>query len=74
MRAAVACTTPLFFLKVALADEAVRIGPPPALESYLKGEVILEAAKRCGAQASKRKKGRLVITGVVAALPGEKLT
>ncbi|CAM9338699.1 unnamed protein product, partial [Hapterophycus canaliculatus] len=38
-------------LHVALADEAVRIGPPPALESYLKGEAILEAAKRTGAQA-----------------------
>ncbi|CAM9273882.1 unnamed protein product [Scytosiphon promiscuus] len=38
-------------LHVALADEAVRIGPPPALESYLKGDAILEAAKRTGAQA-----------------------
>lgn len=40
--------------KVALADEAVRIGPAPALESYLKGETILEAAKRSGAQARDR--------------------
>lgn len=38
-------------LKVALADEAIRIGPAPALESYLKGETILEAARRSGAQA-----------------------
>jgi len=36
--------------KVALADEAIRIGPAPALESYLKGEIILEAARRSGAQ------------------------
>lgn len=40
-------TTP----KVALADEAIRIGPPPALESYLRGDSILEAATRSGAQA-----------------------
>lgn len=33
-----------------MADEAVRIGPPPAVESYLKGDVILDAAKRCGAE------------------------
>ena len=33
------------------ADEAVRIGPAPSSESYLRGEVIIEAAKRVGAQA-----------------------
>src|SRR6185295_4405725 len=33
------------------ADEAVRIGPPAARESYLRGDAILEAAKRTGAQA-----------------------
>ena len=33
------------------ADEAVRIGPPPAKESYLNVEAILEAAKESGAQA-----------------------
>ncbi len=33
------------------ADEAVRIGPPPSAESYLLGDVIVEAAKRSGAQA-----------------------
>ena len=38
-------------LHVAAADEAVRIGPAPAVESYLRGEVILEAARKSGAQA-----------------------
>ena len=33
------------------ADEAVRIGPAAARESYLKGDAILEAAKATGAQA-----------------------
>ncbi len=33
------------------ADEAVLIGPPPARESYLNGERILEAARRTGAKA-----------------------
>src|SRR5438067_7025488 len=33
------------------ADEAVHIGPPPSSESYLKGDVIIAAAKRTGAQA-----------------------
>jgi len=36
---------------VRLADEAVRIGPPPARESYLCADALLEAARRCGAQA-----------------------
>ncbi len=36
---------------VRLADEAVLIGPPPARESYLRAERILEAAKATGAQA-----------------------
>ncbi|HEX9190996.1 MAG TPA: biotin carboxylase N-terminal domain-containing protein, partial [Candidatus Deferrimicrobiaceae bacterium] len=38
-------------LHVAAADEAYRIGPAPARESYLKVEAILEAAARSGAQA-----------------------
>ncbi len=38
-------------LHVALADEAYRIGPAPAGESYLKAEAILEVAARSGAQA-----------------------
>ena len=36
---------------VALADEARLIGPPPAAESYLRGEAIIEAALASGAQA-----------------------
>ena len=36
---------------VRLADEAVRIGPPPARESYLAIDRILDAAKKSGAQA-----------------------
>jgi len=38
-------------LHVRSADEAYCIGPPPAAESYLKKEAIIEAAKTCGAQA-----------------------
>ena len=33
------------------ADEAVRLGPAPASESYLRVEAILEACRRTGAQA-----------------------
>ena len=33
------------------ADEAYRIGPPPAAESYLRGEAILDVAERAGAEA-----------------------
>jgi acetyl-CoA/propionyl-CoA carboxylase biotin carboxyl carrier protein len=33
------------------ADDAVRIGPPPAADSYLNAERILAAARRAGAQA-----------------------
>ncbi|MEU6393090.1 biotin carboxylase N-terminal domain-containing protein [Streptomyces sp. NPDC046939] len=33
------------------ADEAVRIGPPPATESYLSIENLIEAARKTGAQA-----------------------
>jgi 3-methylcrotonyl-CoA carboxylase alpha subunit len=36
---------------VALADHAIRIGPPPAAESYLRIDAILEAARRTGAAA-----------------------
>lgn len=33
------------------ADEAVLLGPPPSSESYLKGDLIIEAARRTGAEA-----------------------
>ena len=36
---------------VALADEAVRLGPPPSRESYLLADKIIEACKQTGAQA-----------------------
>ncbi|AWK85242.1 acetyl/propionyl/methylcrotonyl-CoA carboxylase subunit alpha [Azospirillum thermophilum] len=38
-------------MHVQMADEAVCIGPAPVGESYLRGDVILEVAKRTGAQA-----------------------
>jgi propionyl-CoA carboxylase alpha chain len=38
-------------LHVRLADEAVPVGPPPAIESYLRIERIVEAARMTGAQA-----------------------
>ena len=38
-------------LHVEMADEAVHIGPPPAAESYLVMDKILEAIKQTGAQA-----------------------
>ncbi len=36
---------------VAMADQAVRIGPPSVAESYLRADKIIEAAKATGAQA-----------------------
>jgi propionyl-CoA carboxylase alpha chain len=36
---------------VKLADEAVRLGPPPASESYLNAELIIDACKATGAEA-----------------------
>ena len=38
-------------LHVAMADEAYRIGPPPARESYLRIDAVLQAARRSSAQA-----------------------
>ncbi|MDR0274790.1 MAG: acetyl/propionyl/methylcrotonyl-CoA carboxylase subunit alpha [Burkholderiaceae bacterium] len=36
---------------VQLADEAVRLGPPPSRESYLLADKIIDACKQTGAQA-----------------------
>ncbi len=38
-------------LHVAMADEAVRLGPPPAAQSYLLGEAIVAACRQTGAEA-----------------------
>jgi len=38
-------------LHVAMADEAVRLGPPPAAQSYLLADAIVAACKATGAQA-----------------------
>src|SRR4051812_10127759 len=36
---------------VRMADESVRLGPPPASESYLNAELIIDACKATGAEA-----------------------
>jgi propionyl-CoA carboxylase alpha chain len=36
---------------VKMADKSVRLGPPPASESYLKAELIIDACKATGAEA-----------------------
>ncbi|MDE3074863.1 MAG: hypothetical protein KGJ86_05495, partial [Chloroflexota bacterium] len=38
-------------LHVRVADEAYPIGPPPASESYLRADAIIETAKKAGAEA-----------------------
>ncbi|MEO1695289.1 MAG: biotin carboxylase N-terminal domain-containing protein, partial [Pseudomonadota bacterium] len=38
-------------LHVEMADEAIHIGPPPAAESYLLIDRIIDACKQTGAQA-----------------------
>jgi 3-methylcrotonyl-CoA carboxylase alpha subunit len=37
-------------MHVAMADEAVRLGPAPVADSYLRGDQIIEAALKTGAQ------------------------
>ena len=37
-------------MHVAMADEAVRLGPAPVADSYLRGDLIIEAAIKTGAQ------------------------
>ena len=36
---------------VRMADESVRLGPPPAAESYLSAELIIDACRATGAEA-----------------------
>src|SRR5271168_4890579 len=38
-------------LHVRMADEAVLIGPPPAADSYLRVDRIIEACRKTGAEA-----------------------
>ena len=38
-------------IHVLRCDEAYRLGPAPASESYLRGDLILDVAKKCGADA-----------------------
>ena len=38
-------------LHVLEADEAYRLGPAPASESYLRGDLLLDIARRAGADA-----------------------
>ena len=38
-------------LHVAMADQAVRLGPAPVADSYLRGDLIVQAALETGAQA-----------------------
>ena len=38
-------------LHVSMADEAVRLGPPPATQSYLRADAIVAACEATGAQA-----------------------
>ncbi len=40
-----------YALHVEMADEAYRIGPAPARESYLRGDSIIDVARRTGAEA-----------------------
>ena len=48
---AVYSDTDRFTMAVSLADEAVRIGPAPATESYLDADAVIAACKATGAEA-----------------------
>lgn len=48
---AVASEADLHAKHARLADEVIAIGPAPAVDSYLRGEVLIEAAKNSGADA-----------------------
>jgi 3-methylcrotonyl-CoA carboxylase alpha subunit len=40
-------------MHVSMADEAYLIGPAPSSQSYLRGDKIIEVAKRSGAKVNK---------------------
>jgi propionyl-CoA carboxylase alpha chain len=58
-------------LHVKMADEAVLIGPPPAAESYLLPEAILEACRSTGAEAVHPGYGFLSENAAFARMLGE---
>ena len=47
---AVYCDAEMNGKHVAMADEAFRLGPPPATSSYLRKDKVIEIAKAAGAQ------------------------
>ena len=51
-------------LHTRMADEAVRVGPAPATESYLVMDAVLEAVENTGAQAVSEPTFSLLQTGV----------
>lgn len=50
-----------YCLHVKSADEAVRIGPPPARLSYLNSPAIIEAANKTGAQVRKQLNSQVLL-------------